>query len=235
MSVPDPALTDWVPLATLGGGGVDYKGAYSAATTYAAGDVVRYNGVDYLAVNPSTGQTPGTASGSASIGTSLPASPVNDQEFTLVDSLTAPTYSWKFKYVAGIGDAYKWMFVGGSNLKTEVGGTLAVAGATPYISIGPVILTVPRSGIYDIGMFVSINFASNDTGVFSISIAGVVPVDTDGMYVSGYGSTWESVYRELQKTLVASSTLELKYKWLATYGGSTLRERRLSIIPVRVS
>lgn len=47
----------------LGGGGViggpvDYVGAWAAGTTYQPGQVVRYNGVDYIAVNPSIGQTP---------------------------------------------------------------------------------------------------------------------------------------------------------------------------------
>jgi hypothetical protein len=47
----------------LGGGGViggpiDYVGAWAAGTTYQPGQIVRYNGVDYLAVKPSVGQVP---------------------------------------------------------------------------------------------------------------------------------------------------------------------------------
>jgi hypothetical protein len=49
--------------AALGGGSVDYKGAWAAGTAYAPGDVVRSGGVDYLAVNPSTGVNPGVATG----------------------------------------------------------------------------------------------------------------------------------------------------------------------------
>ena len=37
---------------------IDYVGNWVAGTAYQPGQVVRYNGVDYLAVNPSTGQTP---------------------------------------------------------------------------------------------------------------------------------------------------------------------------------
>ena len=51
--------------AALGGGSVDYKGAWAAGTAYAPGDVVRHGGVDYLAVNPSTGVDPGVATGIA--------------------------------------------------------------------------------------------------------------------------------------------------------------------------
>ena len=40
---------------------IDYVGAWAAGTPYKAGDVVVYQGVQYLAVNPSTGQTPPAA------------------------------------------------------------------------------------------------------------------------------------------------------------------------------
>ena len=51
----------------LGGGGVVggpivYVGNWAAGTAYQPGQVVSYNGVDYLAVNPSTGQIPPAAS-----------------------------------------------------------------------------------------------------------------------------------------------------------------------------
>jgi len=61
--------TAW--FSAKGGGGVDYIGTWSAAVPYKAGDVVTHGGRDYLAVNPSTGQTPpapgsGTSSGGGS-------------------------------------------------------------------------------------------------------------------------------------------------------------------------
>lgn len=47
----------------LGGGGViggpiDYIGDWAADVTYQPGQIVRYNGVDYISVNPSVGQVP---------------------------------------------------------------------------------------------------------------------------------------------------------------------------------
>jgi len=48
----------WTP---LGGQPVDWEGAWAAGTQYAPGDVVTYNGVNYLAVNPSLGVNPGAA------------------------------------------------------------------------------------------------------------------------------------------------------------------------------
>ena len=55
-------------VGTLGasGGGVDYIGNWGAGTSYKKGDVVRYNGSDYMAVNDSVGQAPIPSSGSMS-------------------------------------------------------------------------------------------------------------------------------------------------------------------------
>lgn len=46
----------WIALGS--GGAVDYAGAWAAGTAYPSGSVVTYGGATYLAVNPSTGQTP---------------------------------------------------------------------------------------------------------------------------------------------------------------------------------
>lgn len=51
---------NWVALGSRGGI-VDWEGSWSAGTAYVPGDVVRHNGIDYIAVNPSTGQDPGAA------------------------------------------------------------------------------------------------------------------------------------------------------------------------------
>ena len=57
---------------------------------------------------------------SPSYGISLPASPVNGQEAILVDSLSNPTYQWRFRYNAVSSSAYKWEFMGGAPAITEV-------------------------------------------------------------------------------------------------------------------
>src|SRR4051794_18254355 len=86
--------------------------------------------------------------GGGGIGTSLPASPVDGQPYTLVDSTSAPTYAWRIRYVSA---ASKWLFVGGSPL---VAYTAAAAGAsvsTSYIDgTSPPTITVPIVGVYHI-------------------------------------------------------------------------------------
>lgn len=82
------------------------------------------------------------------IGTSLPGSPTNGDEYILVDSLTAPTYSWRFRYVSGISGSYKWICIGGAPWIGPSGsGTVNSGSYTDFPTSNPS-LTVPRTGLY---------------------------------------------------------------------------------------
>ena len=86
---------------------------------------------------------------SPSIGTSLPTAPVDGQEFTLVDSLSAPTYSWKLRYVAAKA-SNKWVFIGGTPMTARIAASESTTSAT-YAAMttpGPS-LTIPVAGDYD--------------------------------------------------------------------------------------
>lgn len=140
----------------LGGGGViggpiDYVGAWAAGVTYQPGQIVRYQGVDYLCVNPALGQTPPAARSSlvASYGTSFPASPYDGQEAILVDSVTNPSYIWRFRYNAGSTSAYKWEFVGGSPFHAVDGGNFNTTGANVWHGSTSTDFIAPRAGDYD--------------------------------------------------------------------------------------
>jgi len=94
----------------------------------------------------------GAAFAPVTIGTTLPASPVDGQEAILVDSLTAPTYAWRFRYSASITDAYKWVFIGGSEptLYAGVGAWAAIGTASTWMVLSPSLsFPVPRTGHYD--------------------------------------------------------------------------------------
>ena len=58
----------------------------------------------------------GTPAPTVAYGTSLPASPTDGREAILVDSTTAPSYHWRFRYNAANTSAYKWEFIGGSDV-----------------------------------------------------------------------------------------------------------------------
>jgi hypothetical protein len=208
------------------GGGVDYIGDWAAPTTYKRGDVVRYLGRDYLAVNPSTGQVPGMAVGSVSVGLAFPASPVDGQRFTLVDSLTAPTYAWDFMYVAGITDAYKWVFVGGPTKESRV--------ETDYPANPALTLSVPRPGYYNLehggmayGLVLDTIYQaslSSDGGASSLAYTNFRTVGSMAGWMS-------SVVGAHANVLVAS----LLTQSCNAAGGTRLERRWIKAQPVRVS
>ena len=213
------------------GGGVDYIGNYSAAVPYKKGDVVRYNGQDYLAVNDSTGSTPpapGSAIPAVVVGTTLPASPFEGQEAILVDSLTVPTYSWRFRYVASITDAYKWLFVGGMAKVARL--------ETDYPANAALSMTVPRAGYYNLGngatyydpvtdtifvCYLNVTGGGSSLAYWNFRAVGTMP----GYMGSGYG--------EAPMTLCGAGVAIVQGANVS--GGARIERRWISAIPVRVS
>lgn len=165
----------WVP---LGAQAVDYEGAYAAGTQYVPGDVVRYSGVDYMCVNPVLGTAPPSAvvGGLAVIPlvTTLPDTPFDGQEVILTDSLTAGTYFWRLRYVAGIADAYKWVFIGGTEKTTTAYDPKAInaavqVGTTGHYRVVGTDFVVPRAGLYrlDIAFRIDANGATGSIALTS--------------------------------------------------------------------
>src|SRR5215471_880889 len=152
MSTPNPTTTPWVPMWSLQQTGIDlrYQGDYVAGS-YADGDIVVMNGVTYLCVRPTTAApvpwTPPQLS--PTYGTSFPANPVDGQEHILVDSVSSPTYHWRFRYNAGhTVDAYKWELIGGTHA-FSAGSSSATPTSSTWIDAGGPSFTLPRDGVYD--------------------------------------------------------------------------------------
>lgn len=153
MSTPNPGTTPWVPMWNLNGGmDLRYNGAWQAGNYY-DGDVVVYNGITYLCVRPTnkapTSWLPGQQI--PSYGTTLPATPYDGQEAILVDSISNPSYTWRFRYNASSTSAYKWEFVGGAPAYAQAGqgawSTVGVANA--WVVLSPSLsFNVPRGGDY---------------------------------------------------------------------------------------
>ena len=238
---PSLDATGKVPAAQLpaGGGGVTYRGAYAGATAYNPGDIVTYNGIDYMAAQASTGQTPPPSGPYAAIGTVLPGSPVDGQEFVLVDSLTAPTYAWRFKYVAASTSPYKWMFIGGGDwvgaLTTpETSTTRSAWFDLP--TVGPRIF-VPRAGDY----LVTASIAATDT-IASAQIGLGPCIGATNPNQATYSVIGPSANSNATVTftfpmlaLAAGADLRLRYASFAAAGTAQFNWRVLAVRPIRVS
>lgn len=114
---------------------------------------------------------PGVGS-SVGYGTSLPGAPSDGDEYILVDSTTAPTYQWRFRYNAGASGTYKWEFVGGapytfftSDPNAVLNGQTQVGATGYYRPTTGGVFTLPRAGDWEIAgsAILDTNGATNQT------------------------------------------------------------------------
>jgi len=171
-------------------------------------------------------------------GTSLPVAPSDGQEAILVDSLTNPTYQWRFRYNAGSSSAYKWEFVGGFPMTHEIAAAQSVSGTsyTNSATVGPT-LTTPRAGEYlaEYGS-AGVGFGGNDVAWMSPSFAGSTPLDVDAAHGRSYatGGDAHGLRGGRIFTLAAGINITMKYRSFA--GPSTFGpDRYLRLTPRRVS
>jgi hypothetical protein len=163
-------------------------------------------------------------------GTTLPATPSDGQLAILVDSTTAPTYRWTFRFNSAIS-ANKWEFIGGTPMVSAVQATLGHANVTTY-RFSSTLLTVPRAGLYD----TIIHSQSHNGGggaLYTVGVAGAAD-DTFAGYPTG-GNPAPGMYHVQRRTLAASDVLSLAYRVTVGSIGYTLTNYSLRLIPVQVA
>lgn len=170
--------------------------------------------------------------------TSLPGSPTDGQQAILTDSLTAPTYHWLFQYESSISDANKWVFIGGSPA-TSQNNTSNTTTSTIYVDpTNNVSVTVPRAGIYIAEAVADPHKdVATDAGNFAValSVAGSDIIQTETVFYAQANiiyAAYATIYRT--GSLAASDVIKLRYK-SGTGGNFSLRQKSLSVIPVRVA
>jgi hypothetical protein len=226
-----------------GGGSVEYENAWNPATPYTAGDVVYLNGVEYLAVNPSTGQTPPAPAAPPAVTpiplvTALPTPLFDGQEIILVDSLTTPTFSWRFRFVNAKPNN-KWVFVGGAPASVLVA-TSESRGNAAYgdlATVGPS-FTLPVAGIYDITVACHVQGTNGVVGQAWMAYdIGATPASDNWAFVgivrtasTAMTSAGQRVYRHAGLGAVAVVS---KYKTTAGDAVSFM-QRVLEVVPVAV-
>lgn len=246
LTVPTPAAAP-IWQAPAPGSDLNYDGDFAAGPTYKDGEIVVYqdasgNKTAYICVTPTSspptawpgGPPPVPAYPRPSYGTTLPASPTDGQEHVLVDSVTAPTYQWRFRYNAS-GSTYKWEFVGGPALYIE--NLAAVSGviSTTYVALGPA-LTVPRPGVYQWQIGANVN--PNGAGIAIFVALGTTDVAaSDGTSALVYTNTNPSqisIGRSGVTTILTAGN-QLQIYCRVSSGQGSFSNRTLLVTPVRVS
>jgi hypothetical protein len=171
----------------------------------------------------------------AGIGTSLPVSPVDGQEFVLVDSLTAPTFAWRFRYIAAKA-TNKWLFIGGAPLIAQVDTSDSFSStsyANPSPNPGPSI-AVPVAGDYIVGIgFNSTGVASGPIIYMSYDIGATPASDDDWIGKPGATATAPGGESRFKKKSFGAVTVTAKYK-AATTTTQLVDNRWMSIEPIAV-
>ena|SRR5215831_8195847 len=233
-ATPNPGTTVWVPMWNLAGGSSNaYKGDWAAGTYY-PGDHVVYNGILYECVRQTTAAPVPwpPASGGASYGTTLPSNPVDGQEAVLVDSVTNPTYQWRFRYNAGSTSAYKWEFVGGSGVVAEYSTppqTISPAGA--WTTVPQPSFTIPRAGEYAMSLSALITIPA--AGSTNIAIDGG---GEDAARVAGFQTAvgdFSLSRTEYIRTWVASKVLQVGL--YSSQANTQISRIEMCVRPKRVS
>jgi len=121
-------------------------------------------------------------------GTTLPASPVDGQEAILVDSVTNPTYLWRFRYNAGSTSPYKWEYVGGTPWVWANNTSSNNPGTSSADAGYGTIFTIPRAGDYVCEL--EAEMYSEGQGYYSayLAFAGATKVSEGGTIFLGKDS-----------------------------------------------
>jgi hypothetical protein len=165
---------------------------------------------------------------SMSYGTTLPASAVNGQEFTLVDSTTNPTYQWRFRYNAGSTSAYKWEFIGGAPARIDVATAETTASTTAADLATVQSLTLARAGDYE---FTAGAQAANNTAGQTCNISAV------GRSIGGTcaGASYAQALALQGRLLAQAAASVCKLQFYVGGGTGSFSNRFFSLTPVRVA
>lgn len=176
------------------------------------------------------------SSSTVSIGTSIPASPSDGDQYVLTDNTTTPTYAWLLQYSS---TASKWIFIGGSPATQFIttSETSSSTGYTDLATVGPSV-TAPRSGTYMVRSFADAR-ASTGGGAdvyLGVKVGASAPVDLTRLM-----SNWQSAgagsggggERQLSG-VTASDVIKLQYRVGGALTG-TWENRAISVIPVWVT
>lgn len=155
-----------------------------------------------------------------------------DEVYLEVDATNG--VQWHLGYESG-ETTYKWRFLGGPPLYSEVATSETTASGT-YAALstaGPSI-ALPRAGDYDVTPGADMSNSNNNTTTFmSYDVGGTGAVDADAAVVIG-GSVNEGVsaQKPRRKTALTSVTLTSKYRCLSAT--ATISKRFLALTPVRI-
>lgn len=185
----------------------------------------------------------GTAPG---FGTALPGSPKEGQEFTLVDSVSAPTYAFQMKFISTVEDGatdYRWICIGGFPYYQYVSAATTRASASfgDAADAADPAFTIPVAGYYDITVSAEVRPLGDTTpnqAWVSFRVGATGAVDDDGAQsgeVSGTNiQATHTVFAKTRKLCAASDVIEMQHR-ADTADSYDIANRKLTAHAVRLA
>lgn len=171
--------------------------------------------------------------------TALPAGPTDGQEvYFQTAAMKVDGVKWHLQYDALAPGLYKWIYLGGAKLVSEIltSETSASVSYANLATTGPFI-ALPLAGDYDIAVgAVTANNSAGVSTLMSYAIGAAAAVDADRVIhqePSAGANNYEQCYRMRRKTGLAAATLVAKYS-TGGAGTGTWANRFMVAVPVRV-
>jgi hypothetical protein len=167
--------------------------------------------------------------------TTLPAAPTDGQQALLVDSTSAPTYSWLMQWSAA---ASLWIATGVVPLSSYDGGGGNINSAAAITVGTPPSITIAHAGSYLIRFMVRHAYASSSSGVgTSVSTqltkngAALTTVTTTAMTPTSPFAINQYAPSEIRVTLAATDVLSMKHLVDNTALTGNVSQRVIAVTP----
>lgn len=178
------------------------------------------------------------ADASASIGTSLTASPANGEKY-VYQADTANGILWEFRYNSGSASTYKWELVGGNYLFANIN-TNEGRGSTGYADLatnGPSVV-LPLAGDYEVEWGCRCDWPSNSTAAVAPAVNGTVNTNYELHFYNSSGAPGNAVGPPGMRCgrltgVAAGATIKLLYN--PSVSPAWFSQRWIRARPLRVS
>lgn len=175
--------------------------------------------------------------------TSLPVTTVDGTEIYLQKDIVQMSGGqkviWHLRYLASIGDAYKWMVVGGAPIHLDDPAMYALGVTGWQDTTNAMWLQAPVAGLYDVDWGANYAMSNDPSGQqvgVGVSIAGATPTNDIASFTYDSSSFGQSAVRGLKRVTVTTAATEFRHKGYTNDGtkGNYVVNRYMQLRPIRL-
>lgn len=161
--------------------------------------------------------------------------PYNGEERMFQNAaMLAAGVMWRFRYNSASASAYKWEFIGGSELRSEVGA--ASVNTVAYGDFGGPSVVVGVAGDYVLSFGAAMAMLAGENGYIAPVFSAAAASDGDAVNAyNGAGNPYADSSRSITRTVTAAGFTVKVQSRVSVASGRNFANRWLSVRPVRVA